>query len=256
MPENNDWVYFDATCKSCGRTMKDHQPAFLLEMWKKKGEPFPSQCKDCWEAWKKAEEEKDMQAIYDAQLSEEQLDEAVIAAGVAPSYRLKTPPIRFVATWLWKNRDKNLLLSGPTGTGKSTSAGVVTRCLIEKEGKSIRVCYFTGLLDEWRHVRCDNDDPDAIKQLFRKLESVDVLIIDECADKNVNTESSREFMYRLLEDVQNGVCHAKLWMLGNFYRGSVADIFGDADPAYRRLKEKFLCGRIDCVNKKIIPIFK
>ena len=98
MPENNDWVYFDATCKSCGRTMKDHQPAFLLEMWKKKGEPFPSQCKDCWEAWKKAEEEKDMQAIYDAQLSEEQLDEAVIAAGVAPSYRLKTPPIRFVAT--------------------------------------------------------------------------------------------------------------------------------------------------------------
>ena len=132
----------------------------------------------------------------------------------------------------------------------------MTRCLIEKEGKSIRVCYFTGLLDEWRHVRCDNDDPDAIKQLFRKLESVDVLIIDECADKNVNTESSREFMYRLLEDVQNGVCHAKLWMLGNFYRGSVADIFGDADPAYRRLKEKFLCGRIDCVNKKIIPIFK
>ena len=83
-----------------------------------------------------------------------------------------------------------------------------------------------------------------------------MLIIDEGADKNVNTESSREFMYRLLEDVQNGVCHAKLWMLGNFYRGSVADIFGDADPAYRRLKEKFLCGRIDCVKKQVIPIFK
>ena len=58
MPENNDWVYFDATCKDCGRPMRDHQPAFLLEIWKKKGEPFPSQCRDCFEAWKKAEEEK------------------------------------------------------------------------------------------------------------------------------------------------------------------------------------------------------
>jgi len=253
---SEDWITCEATCHRCGENFTERIPQRLIDLYQEKGIEYKATCPDCWEKIKREEEERQDQALLAQQHEEEYLDDAVAAAGVAPSYRLKTPPIRFVATWLWENREKNLLLSGPTGTGKSTSAGVVTRCLIEKEGKTIRVCYFTGLLDEWRHVRCDNDDPDAIKQLFRKLESVDVLIIDECADKNVNTESSREFMYRLLEDVQNGACHAKLWMLGNFYRGSVGDIFGDADPAYRRLKEKFLCGRIDCVKKQVIPIFK
>lgn len=253
---NLEWVTFEATCRDCGRPMQDHQPAFLLKMYEDKGEKFKSQCTECFQAQQRREEEEAERAMWEAQMSEEQLDDAVAAAGVAPAYRLKKAPIRFVALWMWENRENNLLLSGTTGTGKSTSAGVVARCLIEKDKKTVGVAYFTSLLDEWRKVRCDHDDPDAIKGMFRKLESVDVLIIDECADKNVNTDSSREFMYRLLEDIANGNCHAKVWLLGNFYKGSVADIFGDADPAYRRLREKFLCGRIDILNKKIIPIFK
>jgi DNA replication protein DnaC len=221
-----------------------------------RGEQFPYLCADCFEKAVAKDEEERNKAVAEKAELEAAVEAAVAAAGVRPAYRLKTPPIRFVAEWIWNNRDSNILLSGTTGTGKSTSAGVVTRGLIQKENKQVRLYYLADLLDEWRKVRCDHDDPDAIKDIFRKLESVDVLIIDECADKSVNTDSSQEFAYRLLEDVQNGACHAKVWMLGNFYRGSLGDLFGDAEPATRRIREKFTCGRIDLLNKKVIPIFK
>jgi len=250
-----DWVYFDAVCKDCKKPFRDHQPEFLLKQWQDKGQTFPSQCPACFQQWRREEEEKDMQAMYEAEVSEENLDAAVAAAGVKDGYRLTTPPIRFVAEWLWRNRDTNIVLSGTTGTGKSTSIGVLARNLI-KEGKTVQVWYLTDLLDEWRFARCDNDNPVSIKDLFRRIEGTDYLIIDECADKAVNTESTQEFMFRLLEDVTNGSCHAKVLLLGNFYKGAVAEIFGDEAPAFRRLKEKFKCGRIDVVKKQIIQIFK
>ena len=248
------WVYFHAVCKDCKQPFMDHQPEFLLKQWEEKGEPFPSQCPTCWQAWKREQEEKDMQAIYEAELSENELDAAVEKAGVEEAYRLKKAPVPFVAKWLWENRDTNLLLSGTTGTGKSTSAGVVVRELIKQEHATVNMCYMYTLLDHWRALRCDNNDPNAIKEMFRRLETADYLIIDEVAGKTVNTDSSREFMFRLLEDIMNGSCRAHVFLLGNFYRGSVADTFGDADPAFRRLKEKFRCGRIDILKKTIVPI--
>ena len=250
----NDWKYFDAVCRDCGKHFQDHQPEFLLKYWQDRGQPFPSQCPACWQAWKKEQEEKDMQAIYEAELSEYELDAAVEKAGVEEAYRLKTAPVDFVRKWLWENRDANLLLSGTTGTGKSTSAGVVVRELIRQEHATVNMCYMYSLLDHWRALRCDNNDPTAIKEMFRRLENADYLIIDEVAGKVVNTDSSREFMFRLLEDITNGACRARVFLLGNFYRGSIADIFGDEGPAFRRLKERFRCGRIDVVKKQIVPI--
>lgn len=248
------WVYFNAVCRDCGKQFMDHQPEFLLKQWEEKGKPFPSQCQDCFQAWRRAEEERDAQALYEEELSESELDAAVEKAGVEEAYRLKKAPVPFVAEWLWNNRDANLLLSGTTGTGKSTSAGVVVREIIRHEHATVNMCYMYSLLDHWRALRCDNNDPTAIKEMFRRLETADYLIIDEVAGKVVNTDSSREFMFRLLEDITNGACRARVFLLGNFYRGSVADIFGDADPAFRRLKERFRCGRIDVVKKQIVPI--
>ncbi|MBQ7731570.1 MAG: ATP-binding protein [Lentisphaeria bacterium] len=243
-------------CTRCGKEFEAETFQFVLDSFAKKGKPYAAACDDCFRIIRQEEEEAMDRAFAERQQSEEELEEAIAAAGVAPDYRLKTAPVPFVAKWLWKNREKNILLSGQTGTGKSTSAGVNTRYMIRDDHKTVRVCYFAALLDEWRAARCADADPGAVKDLFRRLEAVDVLIIDECAGKSVNTDSSREFMYRLIEDVQNGCCHAKVWFLGNFYRGSVDDVFGDAEPTYRRLKEKFVCGRIDLIEKQIIPIFK
>ena len=67
--------------------------------------------------------------------------------------------------------------------------------------------------------------------------------IDEY-DKPINTESTQECMFRLIEDVSNGTASARLWLLGNFYRGSIEDIFGNGEAARRRFNEKFACAQI------------
>ena len=109
-------------------------------------------------------------------------------------------------------------------------------------GKRVKWYALASLLDEWREAR-KSDDPDATPRLFYRLESFDLVILDEC-DKPINTESTQECMFRLIEDVSNGVSRARLWMLGNFYRGSIEDIFGNGEAARRRFNENFACAQI------------
>jgi hypothetical protein len=111
------------------------------------------------------------------------------------------------------------------------------------------------LLDEWRCARQNNNDPYAVKDLFERIEKPQYIFIDECADKCVMSPSTQEFMFRLLEDIYNGTCKSRVCLLGNFYRGSIRDIFGDEAPATRRLKETFLCCRTDRKTKKMISYF-
>lgn len=248
----NEWTTFTTPCRRCGKDVLVTTLKSAVDLFQQRGETYPAKCEDCMkkEDQEKAEAEDQTEADEEATL-----ESAAKEAGVKDAYNLKTPPVRYVAKWIWEHRFENVLLSGQTSSGKSTSAGVVARNLI-REGYSIQVKYLTGLLDEWRFVRCDNDNPEGIRDLFRRLESTDYLIIDECADKNVNTQSTQEFMFRLLEDIYNGSFHGKVFLLGNFYRGSIGDIFGDDAPARRRIREKFTCGLIDMQKQKIIPIFK
>jgi DNA replication protein DnaC len=161
-----------------------------------------------------------------------------------------------VAEWLWAHRESNIILSGQTGTGKTTSVAILIRELV-KMGNRVRYTNLAELCDGWRAARSDHEHPYATRTFLEGIEEgPDYLVVDECADKSVITESTQEFMFRLLEDVTNGSCHAKVLLLGNFYKGAVAEIFGDEAPAFRRLKEKFKCGRIDVVKKQIIQIFK
>ena len=246
-----EWKSVETVCKFCKRPMTVRYPSSVLDMFHRNNITVPAAHADCQE---KADRERDAEQAITATYEEEdrRLYELAENAGVKPKYNLASPPVRYVATWLWKNQYANILLSGETGSGKSTSIGTVTRNLL-KAGKTVKVMYFSGLLDEWRDARMD-DNPSAVHNFMDALERPDYLILDELADKTVNTESTRECMFRLLEDVANGACHARVWLLGNFYCGSVADIFGDEAPAVRRIKENFTCARIDC--GRIVPIFQ
>ena len=88
-----------------------------------------------------------------------------------------------------------------------------------------------------------SDNPEDTPYLFRRIESYDVVILDEC-DKPINTDSTHECMFRLIEDVSNGTSRAKLWMFGNFYRGAIENIFGTGDAVRRRFNENFVCAQI------------
>lgn len=234
-------------CGRCGAKCDVTLSDFVVSKFEELGRPFPYLCSHCFELQNAEDEAKQAQTEID---EEEFLDESVIKAGVRPGYAVRKPYVPYVAEWLLRHREGSVLLSGETGTGKSTSAGYFVREML-RDGFTAGVYYFSELVDKWREVRCDHDNPYAIKDFFRAIESDDYIVIDECAGKTVNTDSSREFMFRFLEDINSRTCTAHVFLLGNFYKGSIADIFGDEAPSMRRIRENFTLGLIDKRNQTI-----
>ena len=153
------------------------------------------------------------------------------------------PPKRFAAEYFWRNRRKNLLVSGETGTGKSTGACFVATKLIQT-GSRVRYRQAFELLDEWREAKTSDRSYAVANMLDFYLKGLDLLIIDELPGKARITESGQELLFAILESVYNGCCRTNIWFLGNFYGGSIEDIFSDGGPARRRLAECFQCVRL------------
>ena len=228
------------SCVRCGEIATVETSEWMAEFWRKQGEQFPWICPKC-----DAEREAEHEAELDRQIAEERRNSIggrLDDAGVPLDYQVDVPPVKHVASFLERHIGENILLSAPSGAGKSTSAGYLARILIER-GKKVRYTTLATLLDEWREARC-SDYPVSVASFLSGIERNDVVIIDEAADKTVPTDSAKECMFRLLEDVTNGACNAKLWLLGNYYRGAIEDVFGNGEAARRRLNEKFYCAMV------------
>ena len=192
----------------------------------------------------------------------ESLPQRADAAGIPELYRLHRvtgntitqPLVPHVARWIWENRESNLLISGRTGVGKSTSACFCALRLLA-DGKSVRYVKLRRLLAEWRDART-SDAPGGDERFFDAIRRLDVLILDEVADKTKTTESGQEMMYELLDMISDGEIKTRLWMLGNFRDGTLKDIFGDDEPVYRRIDENFLCVGAKPVGMEIFRVWK
>ncbi|MBQ9088638.1 MAG: ATP-binding protein [Lentisphaeria bacterium] len=166
----------------------------------------------------------------------------------------KEPPCRYVAQWLWRQRRAHVLLSGVTGTGKSTSACYVALKLAEELQHHVKYYTLGNLLSLWRSAR-KSEDPEAdLKFLWRIFGKTDLTIIDEVIGKARISESGQELLFDILEAVNNGECRSRIWLLGNFYSGSIEAIFADPEPVRRRLQENFNCVRIDAEKKQIVKL--
>lgn len=189
------------------------------------------------------------------------LPKRAAAAGIPDLYRLHratrkpitAPIVPHAARWVWENRDRNLLISGQTGVGKSTSACFAALRMLA-EGKSVRYVKLRRLLAEWRDART-SDEPQGDERFFAAIRRLDLLIIDE-ADKAKTSESGQEMMYDLLDGIYCGEIRTKLWMIGNFRAGSLDDIFGDSEPVYRRIDEGFLCGGVTGDGVEVFRVWK
>lgn len=250
--EESPWVEFDTNCRRCGRTVHVETLKRAVEMFTKQGKEYPAICRECMVI---SEQEEILSQQKQQRDEEELLDNAVLHVGVRPLYAMRKPVVPYVFNWLMAHRNGNILLSGETGTGKSTSAGVFVREIL-REHHTVGMYYLSELLDRWRDVRCNNDNPSSIKTMFSDLEGDDYIVVDECAGKTVNSDSTREFMFRFLEDITNGACASHVVLLGNFYKGSIADMFGDEAPAMRRIREKFTCGLINKAKQTVVQFGK
>lgn len=164
------------------------------------------------------------------------------------------PPCRSIAEFIWLNRRKNLLISGVTGSGKSTGASFVAAKLLQSSRMRIRYRTLSQLLSEWREARC-SDEANAASRMLNFYLNLDLLIIDEMAGKAHVSESGKEFLFYLLEAVNSGESRTRIWLLGNFYVGSIEEIFPDGDPCRRRLAENFTCVKIDKNNITPLEVY-
>ena len=235
-------------CNACGKPFNVDMPedAELFEMARQTYDKMI--CADCERA-AAAKAEADAAARAAGEWRRK-LPELIAAAKIPDGYRLDRatgaelvePPVRLVAEWLWRHRAENVLLSGQTGTGKSTSACFVAVRLIA-DHRRVAYCKLRQLLARWCAVK-RSEHAYAAEAFWGSLGMLDLLIIDEVIGKAKVTDSGKEFLFELLDGAYNLERHTRIWLLGEFYAGSLEEMLANSDSAIRRLRESFTLARI------------
>lgn len=196
-------------------------------------------CQECCDKRKaelKAEEER--------KRKEDLADAAEIRmenSGIPLNFRgMNAPYIRHVAEWIYRNRNRNLLIGGETGTGKTSSACFVAKFLMD-QGEYVKYYTRRKLTAEYVRSKCDSDINSG-EMFLSRLAKNDLIIIDELVGKKGSgkmTPAEQELYFALVDGVYSGEYGCKLWIIGNFYDGAIKSLFDDPDPLKRRLNERF-----------------
>lgn len=207
-------------------------------------------CENCEE--KRRKEEKIREYHRHLQIRLREMPQVAAEAGIPPRFRDMTEPfVRWTASFLWQHRKEHLLLSGDTGVGK-TSGSCLCALNMLKMLKRVRYTSRAKLTAELVAVKTGKGDAEAF---YRKLYySHDLLIIDEVVGKDKVTDTTKELMARLVDDCYSGECRAKVWLLGNFYEGSIDTLVEDVEPFKRKIFETFNPCVCDVPNRRIIPL--
>lgn len=246
-------------CMTCGTMFEidDYRNELIADTVRKCYERF-RKCDPCRTAEQQARQQQHIRERK-AQINA-QLPELLETAGIPHNYShdrdtnliFTQPPCRYAAEWIYRNRFRNLLISGETAAGKSTSACFVAALMI-KEEKKIAYTNLRQLLSNWKSAK--TSDRDAVtERMLRDIFHLDLFIIDEVVGKAKVSESGQELLFEILEAVNSGACRAKIWLLGNFYTGSIEEIFYDPEPVRRRLQENFTCVLLNRSEQTVTPI--
>lgn len=198
-----------------------------------------TKCDSCVTKERREKAEREHQE-YLAELAES-LEKREEDAGFPKGFRcLQAPYMRQAAVFFYKNREKSLLVSGETGTGK-TSSSLYVLGLMMKE-RELKVRYFTrqSLFAEYVKAKTSNNDSE--DAFIERLDWLDYIVIDELVGKKGDamlSDSSQELLFNLVDGVYCNARKAKIWILGNFYEGSLDTLVGDVAPLKRRLKTSF-----------------
>jgi chromosomal replication initiation ATPase DnaA len=196
-------------------------------------------CPDCT---RKDDEEAQVHenAEHGAEL-EHTLNERISKTGIPPRFcGLDKPYVRHAAEWLYRNKEHSVLVSGETGTGKTSSAGFIVRLMMKQRHMSVRYCTRQTLFADY--VRAKTTDGDNESLFLQRLNKLDLLIIDEMVGKKGDEKlspSAQELFFNIIDGVYNWSRATKVWILGNFYKGAIENLVDDPKPLVRRLNDSF-----------------
>ena len=154
---------------------------------------------------------------------------------------LETPVTRHNAEFIWKNKDKNLLISGETGAGKTSSAAFVIRHMMKE--RKLKVMYRNWSEFHGEYVKAKTSENKSAEDIFfKRLLNLDYLILDELAWRRGNSKLSpaaQELLFDIIDKAYNQKRKCKVWLLGNFYGKALEKMLDDPAPVLRRLQFAF-----------------
>jgi DNA replication protein DnaC len=159
-----------------------------------------------------------------------------------PNFVIKTdvPPKQTITDFFKTKIKTNLLISGETGTGKTTSACFALKDMLKNDYESIYYLTRSQLLNKFVEIKTSPQKD--ITSYINRLLAYDNLIIDELVGRAGDVEippASQEFLFDIIDNVYNLNANCTLWILGNFYKGSISSMFSNPKPLIRRLAEAF-----------------
>lgn len=171
------------------------------------------------------------------------LEDRLKAANICNFVIKRDDPPKPIVTEFFKNKIKtNLLITGETGTGKTTSSCFALKELLKDDYASVYYLTRSQLLNKFVEIKTSPQKD--ITSYMTRLLSYDNLIIDELVGRAGDVEippASQEFIFDIIDNVYNLNANCTLWILGNFYKGSLNRLFTNAKPLIRRLYEAFEC---------------
>lgn len=166
-------------------------------------------------------------------------------AGVPRNMRgISKPPNRGMANFLWKNQDRNILLVGNTGVGKTTSACACLERMRIMKDIPVKYINLSSLVMKMNAVSRFGSKETPLA-FMDNLDAFSIVCIDEAFEKTRQTDMTSEILYMLIDSATSGAYRFKLWLLGNLKRNAIQNMFGDYEPVMRRFEQFFLCCYLD-----------
>jgi DNA replication protein DnaC len=238
LPDGKNAIF---VCSICNRDFHAEYAAvsdsFPVEVLHQIYDSMP--CPECERKIRFAKVEEQKQ-IREAELAQS-LSVRMKKAGFAELFQnIETPFIRSAAEWIYRNRFDNLLISGETGTGKTSGAAFVLRYMMRSATPFVMYRTWQQLHAEL--LAAKKSDSDSEMRFLQRIDHLDYLVIDELVARRGVAKLSptgQDLLFNIVDGAYSGSRNTRVWILGNFYKGSIDQILDDPLPVRRRLQESF-----------------